>query len=161
MHAERSPMRPSPDQRYDPLWGLPDPEREAELYADVPVKRLLAWVVDSLLIAALTLLAIPFTAFTALFYLPALWLAVGLAYRILTLTRASATPGMRLVAIELRTHRGERFGLGEAAAHTALYTLSMSTILPQLVSIGLMLGTPRGQGLPDMLLGTAALNRRR
>ena len=142
-------------------WGLPDPIRSADLYADVPLKRLGAWLVDSVLIAGLCLLAIPFTAFTAIFFLPALWLLVGLAYRILTLARRSATPGMRLMAIELRTHRGERFGLADAAVHTALYTLCMSLVFPQVLSIVAMLVTARGQSLPDLALGTAALNRTR
>jgi uncharacterized RDD family membrane protein YckC len=145
----------------EPYASLPDPDRDAAFYADVPAKRALAWIVDSILIAALTLVAIPFTAFTALFYLPVLWLAVGLAYRIVTLAGRSATPGMRLLGIEFRTHRGERFGLAEAALHTAIYSVCVSFVIPQIVSIVLMLTTPRGQGLPDLGLSTVALNRAR
>lgn len=141
--------------------SLPDPEREAAFYTDVPFKRLLAWFVDSLAIGVLALLAIPFTAFTAVFFLPALWLMIGLFYRILTLSSGSATWGMRLMGVEMRNHRGERFGLADAAAHTVLYSLCVSMLLPQLVSVGLMLGSARGQGLHDMALGTVALNRSR
>jgi hypothetical protein len=32
-------------------------------------------------------------------------------------------------------------------------------LVPMAVSVGLMLGTARGQGLHDMILGTTALNR--
>ena len=141
--------------------ALPDPDRDAEFYADVPVKRALAWIVDSILIAVLTVVAVPLTAFTALFYLPVLWLVIGLAYRIVTLTRGSATPGMRLVGIEFRTHRGERFGLPEAALHTAIYSVCVSFVIPQIVSIVLILATARRQGLPDLALSTVALNRAR
>ena len=143
----------------DALWGLPDPDRYPEFYADVPVKRLVAFVVDTLLIGLITVVLIPFTAFTAVFYLPLLALLVSLAYRILTLAGGSATPGMRLVAIEMRTHRGEKFDLATAAAHTALYSVALSMVLPQVISVVLMLTTARRQGLHDMALGTAALNR--
>lgn len=151
-----------PDHAYpDPLWGLPDPDRDAAFYADVPLKRLVAWVLDSAMILLLCLVALPLTAFTALFFFPILWLAVGLGYRILTLSRHSATLGMRMMGIELRTHRGERFGAAEAMLHTLLYTVSVASVVPQIVSIGAMLATARGQGLPDLLLGTAAINRGR
>jgi len=149
------------DPRFSPYSGLPDPDREADAYGDIPGKRAVAWLIDSVLIAVLTLVAIPFTAFTAIFYMPLLWLVVGLAYRILTLAGGSATPGMRLMAIEFRTHAGQRFGLAEASIHTLLYTLCVSMVLPQLISIGTILTTPRRQSLPDLLLGTAALNRSR
>jgi uncharacterized RDD family membrane protein YckC len=138
---------------------LPDPEYQAEFYADVPVKRALAWVVDTLLIAALTMLVVPFTAFVGLFFLPALYLAVGFLYRTVALTRNSATLGMRLMAIEFRDRSGRRFDLGTAVLHTLGYTLTIGTLLPQLLSIGLMLTTARGQGLTDIVLGTVAINR--
>ncbi len=35
---------------------LPDPETQAEFYSDVPVKRLIAWLVDVLLIAVVCVL---------------------------------------------------------------------------------------------------------
>ncbi|MFN6979976.1 MAG: RDD family protein, partial [Gemmobacter sp.] len=142
-----------------PSPGLPDPEVSPGFYDGVPVKRLVAWAVDSALILLLTLIAVPFTAFTALFFFPVLWLAIGFAYRIVTLATASATPGMRLVAIELRDRMGRPFDLAHAIGHTLGYTLSISTVLVQVASIVLMLTGARGQGLTDLLLGTAAINR--
>lgn len=141
--------------------GLPDPDRHAALYADVPVKRLMAWGLDTVAILAMTLVIVPFTAFTAIFFLPVLWLVVGLVYRIWSLSARSATPGMRMMAIELRNGDGAPLTPAEAAVHTAIYTVCISLIFPMLVSIGLMLGTSRGQGLADHALGTAALNRGR
>ncbi|MGP3696293.1 RDD family protein [Rhodobacter sp. NSM] len=138
---------------------LPDPERHAEFYADVPMKRGLAWIVDMILIALITALIVPFTAFTALFYLPLLFLCVGFAYRTVTLARSSATPGMRLMSLRMRTHRGEPFGPAEAFLHTLGYTVSISMVLPQIVSVVLMLTSARAQGLTDHVLGTVALNR--
>ncbi len=141
------------------LWGLPDPAAKPEFYADVPTKRLIAWIFDTILIGLICALIVPFTAFTALFFLPALYLAVSIVYRTLSLARRSATPGMRLVAIEFRTHDGRRFDAAYALIHTLAYTVSVSMVVPQVVSVVMMLITPRAQGLTDLLMGTAALNR--
>ena len=40
---------------------LPDPDHQAEFYADVPTKRALAWCVDAILIAIVTVIVVPFT----------------------------------------------------------------------------------------------------
>ncbi len=138
---------------------LPDPDFQAEFYADVAMKRGIAWVIDTALIALLTLVIVPFTAFTALFFLPLLFLTVSFVYRVVALSRRSATPGMRIMAIEFRDRTGRQFDLGTAFLHTLGYTLTIGALLPQLLSIGLMLTTVRGQGLTDLVLGSVALNR--
>ncbi|MCA3488372.1 MAG: RDD family protein [Rhodobacter sp.] len=138
---------------------LPDPDRQAEFYADVPIKRALAWVVDAILIAIITMIVVPFTLFLSLFFLPALYLTISFLYRTISLARHSATPGMRLMAIEFRDRTGAKFDLGTAFLHTLGYTLTISTLLPQLLSMGLMLTTARGQGLSDLVLGTVAINK--
>lgn len=141
------------------LHGLPDPAREPEFYAGVTAKRGLAWVVDATITFGLCLLALPFTAFTALFWWPVLWLIVGFLYRWATLTTGSATWGMRLMAITLRDRDGRRFDAATAFAHVLGYTVSMAFFPLQLVSIGLMVALRRGQGLTDLMLGTAMINR--
>ena len=141
-------------------WSIPDPYHQPEFYADVPVKRLLAWVVDSLLIAALVALIIPFTAFVGLFFLPVLFLILGFLYRWITIAGGSATWGMRLMAIELRDGYGRRFDSATALLHTLGYTISLAFPLLQIISIGLMLTGSRKQGLTDHMLGTVAINRR-
>jgi uncharacterized RDD family membrane protein YckC len=140
-------------------WGLPDPERDADLYADVPLKRAIAWVIDSILIFLITLLVLPFTAFVGLLFYGALWLTASFLYRTLTIAGGSATLGMRLMSIQLRNARGERFGLADAVVHTAIYMVCFSFFIPQVVSAVLMLSSSRGQGLPDLALGSTALNR--
>jgi uncharacterized RDD family membrane protein YckC len=139
--------------------SLPDPDLQAEFYADVPLKRGLAWVVDMVLIGLLTLLIVPFTAFTAIFFLPVLFLMVSFTYRVWSLAARSATPGMRLMAIEFRDRWGRKFDLGTAFLHTLGYTLTIATLVLQLLSIGLMLSSARRQGLSDLVLGTVAINR--
>lgn len=142
-----------------PYAALPDPTLQAEFYADVPLKRLLAWLVDTALILALCLLILPFTAFAALLFFPLFYLMVGFVYRTVTLAHGSATWGMRLVAIEMRRADGTRFDIGMAVLHTLGYSVSIGFVVPQLISAILMLMTPRAQGLSDLLLGTVALNR--
>lgn len=142
-----------------PLWALPDPDLHAEFYADVPAKRLVAWVIDSLAIFALVLLALPFTAFTALLFFPLFYLAIGLAYRVVGLARLSATPGMWFMALELRNARGERADTTLALLHTLFYSLSLAFVLPQVASVAAMLIGPRAQGLHDIVLGSAVINR--
>lgn len=140
-------------------WALPDPDTAPEFYADVPLKRFIAWVVDAFLIALLTAIAVPLTAFTGLFFLPVLYMIVGFGYRWLTIASRSATPGMRLAAIEFRTASGNRFDGFTAGLHTLGYVVSVSVFPLQIVSIVLMLTSARRQGLTDHLLGTAAINR--
>ncbi|KPA22900.1 RDD family protein [Shimia sp. SK013] len=138
---------------------LPDPEIQSEFYADVPLKRFLAWVVDSLLVVLLCILVLPLTAFTGIFFFGFLLLVVGFAYRTITLANGSATLGMRLVSIEMRRADGDRFDLGTAFLHTLGFHLSFAFFVVQIVSIVLMLTTNRAQGLTDHVLGTVAINR--
>jgi uncharacterized RDD family membrane protein YckC len=127
---------PTGPRMSDITWHLPDPERQPEFYADVASKRLVAFVVDTIVILAISLLALPFTAFTGLFFFPV------------------------LMAIEFRASDGQRFDLGLAVAHTLGLTISFALPILQVVSIVLMLTGPRGQGLSDLVLGSVAVNRR-
>lgn len=140
-------------------YALPDPHAQAEFYGDLPAKRFFAWLIDCALILALCLLVLPFTFFLGLFFFPLLWLVLGFLYRWVTLSRRSATWGMRLVAIEFRRGDGARFDAGTAFAHTLIYTVAMATLLLQALSVALILISARRQSLADHLLGTAALNR--
>ena len=139
---------------------LPDPIDQSGFYESVTGKRLLAWMFDALFIFILCLLISPFTGFLALLIWPLWWLVIGFAYRTITITTGSATWGMRLMAIELRTSQGARLNLPEAALHTLGYTISIGSLLIQAVSIVLMCGSLRGQSLTDHVLGTVMLNRR-
>ncbi|MEC8294510.1 MAG: RDD family protein [Pseudomonadota bacterium] len=140
-------------------WALPDPETQPAFYQDVSSKRLLAWVIDSVLIVGLTLLVLPFTAFIGILFFGFLMLMVGFAYRVVTIANGSATLGMRFLGIEFRKSNGDRFDLGMAFLHTLGLTVSFAMPLLQVISIVLMLTTARGQGLSDHVLGTVAINR--
>lgn len=147
--------RPSPS--FVP--GLPNPVTEPAFYAGVSGKRFFAWCFDAVIIAVLCLLVVPFTAFTAIFFLPLLWLVVGFLYRWATLAGRSATWGMRLMAIELREADGLRLSGGTALIHALGYTVSVTVAPLQVISVILMLALGRGQGLTDLIIGTAMINR--
>ena len=141
------------------LHSLPDPVREPEFYAGVTLKRGLAWVVDAGIGLAISILLIPFTAFTALFWFPVLWFSVGFAYRWATLATGSATWGMRLMAIQIRDRDGSRLDAATAFAHVLGYSVSLAMLPLAVLSAAVMVVLGRGQGLTDLALGTAAINR--
>jgi uncharacterized RDD family membrane protein YckC len=59
----------------------------------------------------------------------------------------------------LREQDGLRLSGGTALLHTIGYTVSVAMAPLQLISVILMIVSGRGQGLSDMILGTAAINR--
>jgi uncharacterized RDD family membrane protein YckC len=66
---------------------------------------------------------------------------------------------MRLMAIELREADGMRLSGGTAFLHTLGYSLSIAILPLQFVSVIAMVALGRGQGLTDLILGTAMINR--
>ena len=141
------------------LHALPDPEREPAFYAGVTTKRFFAWLVDIILVFVLCLLVLPFTAFLGIFFFGFLFMVVGFVYRWLTLARSSATWGMRLMAIELRDGTGARFDGLKALLHVVGYSITLAVTPLVLVSAGLMIFRGKGQGLTDLVLSTAMINK--
>lgn len=139
--------------------NLPDPSAQPEFYRDVAIKRFFAWVIDAVIIVGLTLLVVLFTAFTALLVLGIVSLVISLLYRWVTVASFGGTPGMRLMSIELRDRNGMRPGSVAAFWHAALFLTFKGFIIPQLISIAMMLTSERGQALHDGLTGIVAINR--
>ena len=140
--------------------NLADPVTQPQFYKDVASKRLIAWVIDTVLIVLIAAIIVPFTAFVAAFFFLGLVAVVSFIYRTITLASGSATLGMRLMAIEIRDASGARLDLSGAFLHTLGYTISWAVTPLQLISIVLMATSNRGQGLSDLVMGSAALNRR-
>ena len=61
--------------------------------------------------------------------------------------------------IELRNATGARLTGTEAMLHTGAYLLCASFFLPQALSVAMIALGERHQSLPDLFLGTAAINR--
>lgn len=138
---------------------LPCPDRQADFYSGVTIKRALAWVVDVIIVWIIATV-VALLSIVGVVVIPMIVFAVGFLYRWLTISRGSATWGMRLMAIEFRDAWGQKLGSGTAALHVLGYYVSMGFFAIQMVSMGFMALSERGQGLTDMVLGTVALNRR-
>ncbi|SHE76755.1 RDD family protein [Litoreibacter ascidiaceicola] len=142
----------------DTFDALPDPHTQPAFYEGVGVKRLLAWVVDTVLIGIIAAVIASIPLFLLWFVFPLVFLVVSLVYRIGSIRAASATPGMRLFNIELRAHDGQRLDGSAAALHTIAFMIASAFFIPQIASVFLMLMTERGQGLHDMFTGVVAIN---
>ncbi|WP_136442700.1 RDD family protein [Pacificoceanicola onchidii] len=144
----------------DTYTHLPDPERQAAFYEGVAIKRGFAWVIDFVIVTILMVPILIFTVGLAAFIFAPLFAIVSFLYRVATIGGGSATWGMRMMAIEFRDARGQRFDLSQAFLHTLGYTISLAVFPLQLISIAMMLFTERGQGLTDMVMNSVALNKR-
>ena len=143
--------------------GLPDPDRDAQFYKGVPVRRFVAWIIDVVIVGILaglaSLLFGVMTLGVGFLLAPLIFLSLNLVYRIGMLANHSATFGMMFTGIEFRTIRGHRFGFWEAAIHTVLYMIIFASAIGQLASILFMMLGAYGRSLPDLLLGSVAINR--
>lgn len=141
---------------------LPDPISQSDFYADVPTKRLMAWLFDWVLILCIalftTLIVGILTLGIGLFFFFGLWALIAFLYPWVSLSGRSATPGMRLMGIELRNNLGLPLDGITALLHTVGTMICFSTGA-QIISIVMMLFTARKQGLVDMILGTAMMNK--
>ena len=151
------------DRMSGPMAGLPDPDHDRQFYEGVPARRLVAWFIDLAIILAIGVpLAVVFGLMTlgfgfALF--PIVVGGIGFLYRTATIAGGSATWGMRVTGIEFRRGDGSRFDLMTALLHTAIYAVGLSVIVLQLISCVAILATRYRQSLPDIILGTTAINR--
>jgi uncharacterized RDD family membrane protein YckC len=141
--------------------ALPDPDYDPAFYDGVPAKRLFAWIVDVVITVAVTLLLGLVTLSVLWWIWPITFVVVSFLYRAGTIAAGSATWGMRLMNLELRGATGQRLTGGEAVLHTLGYMVATGFLIVQLVSIGLMAFGRRHQGLHDLVIGSAAINRPR
>ncbi|MCS6621590.1 RDD family protein [Roseibacterium beibuensis] len=139
--------------------ALPDPDYDHAYYDGVPAKRLFAWVIDVLIVTLITLVLGVITLTALLWIWPVVYVTVAFLYRWGSVATWSATLGMRLMNLQLRGRTGHVLSTGEAAAHTGLYLFLSASMILQLVSVGAIALSQRHQGLHDLILGTAALNR--
>jgi uncharacterized RDD family membrane protein YckC len=143
--------------------GLPHPVHNARFYAGVPVRRAVAFLIDTVAtivlgVAAALVIGLATLGAGFLVFAPVMG-ATGFVYRVLSLARWSATPGMLAAGIQFRRRDGRVFDLPHAFLHTTLFAFCMMTGALQVVSAGLMAVTPTGRGLPDMALGSVAIHR--
>jgi uncharacterized RDD family membrane protein YckC len=144
-----------------------DPVTNPELFEGVLARRVLAFVVDVLIIgvpvglAGIFILIIGLVTFGLgwlLFWL--LWPATvvwALIYYGTTLGSShSATIGMRLMDLEMRTWYGAPAYFVLGAAHAVLYWITVSFLTPFILLVGLI--DERRRLLHDILVGTVVIN---
>jgi uncharacterized RDD family membrane protein YckC len=144
-----------------------DPAVSPELFDGVLARRIVAFIIDVIIIAipliAASAFILVFGLFTfglgwALFWLlsPAsvIW---ALVYYGMTLGGpASATIGMRAMEIEMRTWYGAPAYFVLGAVHAVVFWVSVSVLTPFILLIGFF--NPRRRLLHDMLVGTVLIN---
>jgi uncharacterized RDD family membrane protein YckC len=141
-----------------------DAVRDADLFDGILSKRIVAFVIDAVLIVALMVPAAMIVGIFGIVTLGIGWLLfsplfaiVALGYVALTLGgRGSATFGMRIAGIEIRTWSGQRMFPLLAILHAVIFWISVSVLTPLILLVGLF--TARRQLLHDLLLGVVALN---
>jgi len=112
------------------LAATPSQPMRADALAGVRTRRILAvrfdYVIVSVIVALLWFALIVFTLGLALFFLPPLWPIVAFFYNGLTVSgRNMATPGMRLMDLEMRMHdSGARVPFVNAAVQAVLFYVS-------------------------------------
>jgi len=145
--------------------AMPDPASVPEAYQGVLLRRVLGYFVDLCVIAVLAVLL--WIVFAVLWVLslgllgPVLWFIFGLiplAYHTLLLCGPwSATIGMRLFDVELRSVTGERPGFLQALAQTALFYITVGATC-SLILLVVFLNRHR-RTLHDLLAGTVMVRR--
>jgi uncharacterized RDD family membrane protein YckC len=145
--------------------GMPDPVALPEAYEGVLWRRTLAYFVDLCIIGVIAVFS--WIIFAVLWLLsfgllgPVLWLAFGLiplAYHTFLLSGPrSATLGMRIFDVELRSVTGERPRFLQALIQTVLFYITVGATC-SLVLL-LVLFNQHKRTLHDMLSGTVVVRR--
>ena len=139
---------------------MPDPAAFPEVYEGVLWRRIAAYLVDLFCIGIIAIAV--WVVFTLLWLLsfgllgPLLWFLFGLiplAYHTLLLSGArSATLGMRVFDLELRSVSGERPSFLQALIQTALFYITIGLTCSLILLVALF--NRRHRTLHDFLAGT-------
>lgn len=144
-----------------------DPATSPELFEGVLARRVIAFIIDVIVIVIPLIVGwmfifvfglVTFGLGWALFWLMSpgsvLW---ALVYYGITLGGpASATLGMRAMDIEMRTWYGARAYFVLGAVHAIVFWISISVLTPFILVVGLL--NARHRLLHDMLVGTVLIN---
>lgn len=144
-----------------------DPDLNPELFEGVLSRRVIAFIIDIVVIAAPVVLAAVFISafgivtlglgFVLFWLLPPATAIWALVYFGTTLGGpASATLGMRAVDLEMRTWYGSPAYFVLGAVHALFYWISVSALTPFVLLVGFF--NERHRLLHDILLGTVIIN---
>jgi uncharacterized RDD family membrane protein YckC len=144
-----------------------DPVANPELFEGVLPRRLVAFLVDFVIISIPVVFAAMFIAVVGILtlglgfflyaLLPPLAAIWALTYYGLCFgSEHSATVGMRLMDLEMRTWYGTPAYFVLGAVHALIFWISVSALTPLILLIGLF--NDRRRLLHDMLVGTVVIN---
>jgi len=144
-----------------------DPYLEPELFRGVLTRRVIAFIIDLIVLSIPVVLAILFIAVFGLITLGLGWalfwlvspasIIWAIVYYGATIGGPhSATIGMRVMDLELRTWYGAPGYFVLGAAHAVLFYVSISVLSPLILLIGLFNG--RRRLAHDIVLGTVVIN---
>ena len=142
-----------------------DPWLQPELFRGVLTRRVFAFLIDVVVLSIPVILAYMFIAVFGLITLGLGWALFWLAYPASVIWAIvyygaslggphSATPGMRVMDLQLRSWTGAPGYFVLGAAHAVLFWISMS--FPPILLVGLFNG--RRRLLHDIVLGTVIIN---
>jgi uncharacterized RDD family membrane protein YckC len=145
-----------------------DPATNPELFEGVLTRRVVAFIIDVIIIAV-PLLAASIFIFVlglvtlglgwALFWLlsPASVIWAVLYYGVTLGSPASATLGMRVMNVEMRTWYGAPAYFVLGAVHAIVFWVTVSVLTPLILVVGFF--NPRKRLLHDILVGTVLINK--
>jgi uncharacterized RDD family membrane protein YckC len=144
-----------------------DPDLEPELFRGVLTRRVFAFLIDLVVLSVPVILGYVFIAVFGLLTLGLGWVLFWLAWPASVIWAIvyygaslggahSATLGMRVMDLELRTFYGAPGYFVLGAMHAVLFWVSVSFLSPLVVLVGLFNG--RRRLLHDIVLGTVIIN---
>ena len=144
-----------------------DPTTSPELFEGVLARRVLAFFIDVILIAIPVVFAglfifvfglVTFGLGWALYWLlsPAAVIWALVYYGVTFGSPASATIGMRVMDLEMRTWYGGPMYFLLGAVHAIVFWITVSALTPLILLVGLF--NERRRLLHDMLVGTVVIN---
>jgi uncharacterized RDD family membrane protein YckC len=144
-----------------------DPWMQPELFRGVLTRRVFAFLIDLVVLSIPVVLAYMFIAVFGLITLGLGWALFWLAYPASVIWAIvyygaslggphSATLGMRVMDLQMRTWTGAPSYFVLGAAHAVLFWVSVSFFTPLILLVGLFNG--RRRLLHDIILGTVVIN---
>lgn len=165
-------MTPNDDREWfggagDPRSDVFDSRLNPELFEGVLARRVIAFIIDVVVIATPVVLAVIFIFLFGIVTLGVGWLLYGLLspatiiwgvvyYGLTFAGPRSATIGMRMVDIEMRTLYGAPSYFVLGAVHGVLYWVSVSVLTPLILLVCFF--NHRQRLLHDIVLGTVVIN---
>ena len=146
--------------------GVPDPDRDPQFYEGVALRRLIAFLLDTMVILALWVVVLLLTLFLSVVTFgvatPFMMLMLGFTgviYRGIMLWQRSATLGMLATGIEVRDKNGERCDTATAFLHSLAFVGTLYLLPVAIVGWAMMASSPHGQAMHDRMVNTVVINR--